>query len=50
VPRTRWLIGKKGITYNDRGRGLRLLHDKSADERQSLETREMDSNFRFRAR
>jgi choline dehydrogenase len=26
VPRTRWLIGKKGITSNDRGRGLRLAH------------------------
>jgi choline dehydrogenase len=26
VPRTRWLIGKKGITFNDRGRGLRLDH------------------------
>ena len=26
VPRTRWLIGKKGITFNDRGRGLRLAH------------------------
>ena len=25
VPRTRWLIGKKGITFNDRGRGLRLV-------------------------
>jgi choline dehydrogenase len=24
VPRTRWLIGKKGITFNDRGRGLGL--------------------------
>jgi choline dehydrogenase len=24
VPRTRWLVGKKGITFNDRGRGLRL--------------------------
>ena len=27
VPRTRWLIGKKGITFNDRGRGLRLVHE-----------------------
>ena len=26
VPRTRWLIGKKGITFNDRARGLRLAH------------------------
>ena len=26
VPRTRWLIGKKGITFNDRGRGLCLVH------------------------
>src|SRR5712675_649794 len=26
VPRTRWLIGKKGITFNDRGRGLGLAH------------------------
>jgi choline dehydrogenase len=26
VPRTRWLIGKKGITFNDRGRGLGLVH------------------------
>src|ERR1700681_3039194 len=24
VPRTRWLVGKKGITFNDRGRGLGL--------------------------
>src|SRR6202043_1716723 len=23
-PRTRWLVGKKGITFNDRGRGLGL--------------------------
>ena len=30
VPRTRWLIGKKGITFNDRGRGLRLAHQASA--------------------
>ncbi len=26
APRTRWLIGKKGITFNDRGRGLGLVH------------------------
>ena len=26
VPRTRWLIGKRGITFNDRGRGLGLVH------------------------
>ena len=26
MPRTRWLIGKKGITFNDRGRGLRLAY------------------------
>jgi len=26
VPRTRWLVGKKGITFNDRGRGLWLAH------------------------
>ena len=26
APRTRWLIGAKGITYNDRGRGLGLVH------------------------
>ncbi|HQT78760.1 MAG TPA: GMC family oxidoreductase N-terminal domain-containing protein [Rhodopila sp.] len=25
APRTRWAIGKKGITYNDRGRGLGLV-------------------------
>src|SRR5882757_282524 len=25
VPRTRWAIGAKGITYNDRGRGLGLV-------------------------
>jgi choline dehydrogenase len=24
VPRTRWLVGKKGITFNDRGRGFGL--------------------------
>jgi|SRR6516165_1519084 len=24
VPRTPWLVGKKGITFNDRGRGLGL--------------------------
>jgi choline dehydrogenase len=24
VPRTRWLVGKRGITFNDRGRGLGL--------------------------
>ena len=27
APRTRWLIGAKGITFNDRGRGLRLAHE-----------------------
>ena len=27
VPRPRWLIGKRGITFNDRGRGLRLVHE-----------------------
>ena len=26
VPRTRWRIGKKGIIFNDRGRGLGLAH------------------------
>jgi len=26
VPRTRWLVGKKGITFNDRGRGVGLAH------------------------
>jgi choline dehydrogenase len=26
VPRTRWLIGKKGIAFNDRLRGLGLVH------------------------
>ena len=26
APRTRWLVGKKGITYNDRGRGLGLVY------------------------
>jgi choline dehydrogenase len=26
VPRTRWLVDKKGITFNDRGRGLGLAH------------------------
>ena len=26
VPRTRWLVGKKGITFNDRARGLGLAH------------------------
>jgi len=25
APRTRWAIGAKGITYNDRGRGLGLV-------------------------
>ena len=25
VPRTRWSIGRRGITFNDRGRGLRLV-------------------------
>ena len=25
APRTRWTIGKRGITYNDRGRGLGLV-------------------------
>ena len=26
APRTRWAIGKKGITFNDRGRGLGLVN------------------------
>jgi choline dehydrogenase len=26
APRTRWLVGKKGITYNDRARGPRLAY------------------------
>jgi choline dehydrogenase len=26
APRTRWLVGKKGVTFNDRGRGLGLVH------------------------
>ena len=26
APRTRWLVGKKGITYNDRGRGPALVY------------------------
>src|SRR6185369_16206951 len=26
APRTRWAIGAKGITFNDRGRGLGLVH------------------------
>ena len=26
VLRTRWLVGKKGITFNDQGHGLRLAH------------------------
>jgi choline dehydrogenase len=26
APRTRWLVGKKRITYNDRGRGLGLVY------------------------
>src|SRR4249920_2229091 len=26
VPRTRWLVGKKGVTFNDRLRGLGLVH------------------------
>ncbi len=26
APRTRWAIGAKGVTYNDRGRGLGLVH------------------------
>ena len=26
VPRTRWLVGKKGITFNDRLHGLGLVH------------------------
>jgi choline dehydrogenase len=26
APRTRWAIGRKGITYNDRGRGLGLVN------------------------
>jgi choline dehydrogenase len=27
APRTRWLIGTKGITFNDRGRGLPLAYE-----------------------
>src|SRR6267378_2602477 len=27
VPRTRWLVGRKGITFNDRGRGVGLVHE-----------------------
>jgi choline dehydrogenase len=26
APRTRWLVGKRGVTYNDRGRGLGLVY------------------------
>jgi choline dehydrogenase len=26
APRTRWSIGARGITFNDRGRGLQLVH------------------------
>jgi choline dehydrogenase len=26
APRTRWSIGRKGVTFNDRGRGLGLVH------------------------
>jgi choline dehydrogenase len=26
APRMRWLVGKKGITYNDRARGLGMVH------------------------
>jgi choline dehydrogenase len=26
APRTRWLVGRKGITYNDRGRGVGLVY------------------------
>ena len=26
APRTRWRVGKKGITYNDRARGLGMVH------------------------
>ncbi len=26
APRTRWTIGARGVTYNDRGRGLGLVH------------------------
>jgi len=26
APRTRWLVGKKGITFNDRARGLGMVH------------------------
>src|SRR5436305_3396441 len=29
APRTRWHVGKKWITYNDRGRGLGLVHQAS---------------------
>jgi choline dehydrogenase len=27
VPRTRWLVGKRGVTFNDRGRGLPLVRE-----------------------
>src|SRR5205807_8007957 len=26
APRTRWSVGRKGVTFNDRGRGLGLVH------------------------
>jgi choline dehydrogenase len=26
APRTRWLVGTKGVTYNDRARGLGMVH------------------------
>src|SRR4051794_22792142 len=26
APRTRWLVGRKGITFNDRARGLGMVH------------------------
>jgi len=26
APRTRWLVGKKGVTFNDRARGLGMVH------------------------
>ena len=27
VPRTRWLVGRRGVTFNDRGRGLGLARE-----------------------
>ncbi len=26
APRTRWLVGKKGVTFNDRARGIGMVH------------------------